>query len=109
MTVGLESFPPRDRHRERSALTRAVLLAACRSFMKAGEFRPPMQACCLRAARSMQTGYQIFRTVEAFHLEAADDPPTLDAIVERVVGDERAALPAETLCRLVRAVVTGRG
>ena len=48
-----------------------------------------------------------FGKVEALHLEAADDPSTVDAIVERVLGCERAALSAETLQRLVRALVTG--
>ena len=89
------------------AATRGALLAACRAFMQAGELRPPMQACCARAGRSLRTGVYLFGTAEAFRLEAADDAATRDAIVERILGDARAALPDEALCRLVRAVVTG--
>ena len=113
MTVARASVPPRDRgrerHRQRSALTRAVLLAACRSLMQSGELRPPLQACCARARRSIRTGVQAFGSAQAFPLEAACDPPTRDAIVERVLGCERAALSPETQQRLVRALVTGRG
>jgi len=122
--IGLESFPPREprpeprpdgRHPDgrragwtaRSARTRAVIVAACRTFMQAGQFRPPLQACCSQAGRSISTGFQAFGPVEVLHLEAADDPSTRDAIVERVLGCERAALSAETLDRLVRALVTG--
>jgi hypothetical protein len=115
--IGLESFlpapsgdaPPADRGNARAARTRSAIVAACRSFMRAGQFRPPLQSCCLQAGRSIRIGFQTFGSVEALLLEAADDPPTRDAIAERVLGDARAALPPETLQRLVRAVVTGRG
>ena len=46
-------------------------------------------------------------TIECVVKECADDPSTRDAIVERVLGCERAALSAETQQRLVRALVTG--
>jgi hypothetical protein len=108
--IAVECFPrpgAAARHEGRKARTRAAIVAACRAFMQAGEFRPPMQACCDRAARSIRTGFQAFGSVEVLHLEAADDRSTRDAIIERVLGCERAALPAETLQRLVRAFVTG--
>ena len=91
----------------RKVRTRAAILSACRSFMQAGQFRPPLCDCCDRAARSQRAAFMAFGKVEALHLEAADDPSTVDAIVERVLGCERAALSAETLQRLVRALVTG--
>ena len=93
----------------RAARTRDAIVAACRGFMQSGQFRPSMEACCARAARSIRAGFQAFRFVEALHLEAADDAATRHAIVERVLGCERAALSAETLQRLARALVTGRG
>lgn len=109
----LESFPqPRpdacgDGWTVRSARTRAAIVAACRCFMRAGLFRPPLKACCWQAERSVAIGYKIFGSVETLHLEAADDHATRDAIVERVIGCERAALSDETLQRVVRAFVTG--
>ena len=95
-----------DRRKPR---TRAAMLSACRAFMRAGRFRPPLEVCCEQAKRSARAAYQAFGTVEALRLEAADDPSTRDAIVERVLGCERAALSAETRDRLVRALVTGAG
>ena len=41
------------------------------------------------------------------HLEAADDLPTREAMVERVLGDDRSVLPAERLALIARALVTG--
>lgn len=109
--IGLESFPPAPRRaarrNARGARTRVAIVEACRSFMQAGQLRPPMEACCLRAGRSIRIGFQTFRFVVSLHLEAIDDPPTRDAIAERVLGDARSALPAETLDRMVRALVTG--
>ena len=95
-----------DRRKPR---TRAAILSACRAFMRAGRFQPPLEVCCEQAKRSARAAYQAFGTVEALRLEAADDPSTRDAIVERVLGCERAALSAETRDRLVRALVTGAG
>jgi len=111
--VELESFPQLrpDARREawtaRSARTRAAIVAACRGFMQAGLFRPPLQPCCRQAGRSVCIGYKTFGSVEALRLEAADDRVTRDAIVERVVGCERTALSDETLERIARAFVTG--
>ncbi|HEY4894418.1 MAG TPA: hypothetical protein VII10_22090 [Reyranella sp.] len=95
-----------DRRKPR---TRAAIVGACRAFMRAGRFRPPLEACCEQANRSARAAFQAFGSVEALRLEAADDPSTRDAIVERVLGCERAALSAETRDRLVRALVTGAG
>lgn len=111
--IRIETFPPapagprRDGRNERARRTRAAIVAACRAFMQAGELRPPMQACCRAAGRSIRIGFQSFKTVEGLHLEAADDPPTRDAIVERVLGEGSDALPPELLARVVRALVTG--
>ena len=88
---------------------RAAIVSACRLLMRAGQFRPSVRDCCILAECSVHTGSAIFKTIEILHLEAADDPATRDAIVERVVGDERTALAAETLNRIVRAVVMGAG
>jgi hypothetical protein len=107
-----ECFPRPDapaRGEGRKARTRAAIVSACRSFLQAGQFLPPLQACCDRAGRSSRAGYMAFGCVEALRLEAADDPPTRAAIVERVLGCECRALSAETLDRLVRALVTGAG
>jgi hypothetical protein len=93
----------------RKPRTRAAIVAACRAFMQAGRFQPPLEACCEQGRRSSRAAYRAFGTVEALRLEAADDPPTRDAIVERVLGCERAALSAVALDRLVRALVTGAG
>jgi hypothetical protein len=102
--------PDAPAHREgRKARTRTAIVLACRSFMQAGQFLPPLQACCDRAGRSSRAGYRAFGSVEALRLEAADDPPTRQAIVERVLGCECCALSAETLDRLVRTLVTGAG
>ena len=95
-----------DRRKPR---TRAAILSACRAFMRAGRFQPPLEDCCDQAERSARAAYCAFGTVEALRLEAADDPATRDAIVERVLGSECAALSAETRDRLVRALVTGAG
>jgi len=92
-----------------SAGSRAAIVSACRLLMRAGQFRPSVRDCCILAECSVHTGSAIFKTIEILHLEAADDPATRDAIVERVVGDERTALAAETLNRIVRAVVMGAG
>jgi hypothetical protein len=108
--IRLECFPQPDapaRGVSRKVRSRAAIVSACRAFMQAGQFRPPMRACCDRAGRTSRTAFRAFGGVEALHLEAADDPSTFDAIVERVLGCERAALSAETLQRLVRALVTG--
>jgi hypothetical protein len=108
--IGVEIFPQPyiPVHRpSRKPRTRAVIVAACRAFMQAGALQPPMQACCDRAGRSIRTGFEAFGTIEALRLEAADDPATRQAVVERVLGCERAALSAETLDRLVRVLVTG--
>ena len=91
----------------RKLRTRAAIVSACRSFMQAGQFRPPLEACCDRAAPFVRDRFSAFGNVEALHLEAADDPSIRDAIVERVLGCERTALSAETQQRLVRALVTG--
>jgi hypothetical protein len=93
----------------RKPRTRAAIVSACRGFMRAGWFQPPLRACCEQAKRSIRAAYCAFGTIEALRLEAADDPSTRDAIVERVLGSERAALSAETRDRLVRALVTGAG
>jgi hypothetical protein len=108
--AALERFPPSGApapREGRKARTRAAIVLACRSFMQAGQFRPPLQACCARAQRSIRDGFRAFGGVEALRLEAADDPSIRDAIVERVLGCERIALSAETQQRLVRALVTG--
>ena len=92
---------------DRKLRSRAAIVSACRSLMQAGQFRPPLAACCERAGRSMRTAFKTFGNVETLHLEAAADPPIRDAIVERVLGCERTALSAEAQQRLVRALVTG--
>jgi DNA-binding transcriptional regulator YdaS (Cro superfamily) len=97
----------RDGWAVRSARTRAAIVAACRCFMRAGLFRPSLEACCRQAERSVAIGYKTFGSVETLRLEAADDHATRDAIVERVIGCERAALSDETLQRIVRAFVAG--
>ena len=97
--IMLERFP--YRRADRAAATRGALLAACRAFMQAGELRPPMRACRARAWRSIHSGFQAFGSIAAFHFEAADDATTRDAIVERILGDERAVLPDEAIGRLV--------
>jgi hypothetical protein len=110
--IAIECFPRPDaaaRGENRKVRTRAAIVAACRSLMQAGQFLPPLQACCDRAERSIRAGFRAFGSVEALRLEAADDPPTRQAIVERVLGGEGGALSAETLDRLVRALVTGAG
>ena len=101
-----EAAAPGDLRKPR---TRAAIVSACRAFMRAGRFQPPLEACCAQAKRSARAAFNAFGTVEALRLEAADDPSTRDAIVERVLGCERAALSAETRDRLVRALVTGAG
>jgi hypothetical protein len=93
----------------RSTRTRAGLVAACRKFMQSGDFRPSVEACCDAVGRSRPTAYKLFGSAEALRLEAACDPSTREAIVGRVLGCERTALSAETLDRLVRALVTGIG
>ncbi len=95
-----------DRRKPR---TRAAIVSACRAFMRAGRFQPPLEDCCEEAGRSSRAAYNAFGTVEALRLEAADDPSTREAIVERVLGCERAVLAPETRDRLVRALVTGAG
>jgi hypothetical protein len=118
--VQLEGFAPRalrpdepriDGRRAgrdaRSERTRALVVTACRASMQMGQFRPPLQACCAAVGRSIRTGWRVFGSVEALHLEAADDQAMRDAIAERVLGCERTALSDETLQRLVRALVTG--
>jgi hypothetical protein len=100
--VGIEIFAL-----PRKPRTRAAIVAACRAYMQAGGLQPAMRACCDRAGRSLRTGFEAFGNVEALRLEAADDRATREAILERVLGGEHAALPAETLDRLVRALVTG--
>jgi hypothetical protein len=110
--IAVECFPRPDapaRRESRKVRSRAAIVSACRSFMQAGQFLPPLQACCDRAGRSSRTGYLAFGSVEALRLEAADDQATRAAIVERVLGCECCALSAETLDRLVRALVTGAG
>jgi DNA-binding transcriptional regulator YdaS (Cro superfamily) len=92
-----------------SERSRAAIVSACRLLMRAGQFRPSVRDCCMWAECSLQIGCGLFKTIEILHLEAADDPATRDAIVERVVGDERTALAVETLNRIVRAVVMGAG
>jgi len=89
--------------------SRAAIVSACRLLMRAGQFRPSVRDCCMWAECSLPVGVGLFKTIEILHLEAADDPATRDAIVERVVGDERTALAVETLNRIVRAVVMGAG
>jgi hypothetical protein len=93
----------------RKPRTRAAILAACRTFLRAGWFQPPLRDCCEQAGRSTRAAYCAFGTVEALRLEAADDPATRDAIVERVLESECTALSAEACDRLVRALVTGLG
>jgi hypothetical protein len=108
--VSLESFQRAAvpaRLQGRKPRTRAAIVAACRGFLQAGMLRPAMQACCDRAERSLRTGFEAFGCVEALRLEAADDRATRVAILERVLGCESGALSAETLDRLVRALVTG--
>jgi hypothetical protein len=110
--IVIECFPQPDapaRSDGRKAHTRAAIVLACRAFMRAGRFRPPLQACCEQAGRSIRAGFAAFGSVEVLRLEAADDQPTRAAIVERVLGCECGALSAETLDRLVRALVTGAG
>jgi DNA-binding transcriptional regulator YdaS (Cro superfamily) len=92
-----------------SAGSRAAIVSACRLLMRAGQFRPSLRDCCIWAECSVPIGCGLFKTIEILHLEAADDAATRDAIVERVVGDERTALAVETLNRIVRAVVMGAG
>jgi len=114
--VALECFPqpePGLGGREgvgasRSA-ARAAIVSACRQLMQTGQFRPSVRDCCILSECSVHMGFGLFKTIEVLHLEAADDPATRDAIVERVAGDERAALAVETLNRIVRAVVMGAG
>jgi hypothetical protein len=108
--VALERFPPSNApapREGRKAHTRAAIVSACRSFMQAGQFRPPLQACCDRAQRSIRDGFRAFGGVKVLRLEAAADPSIRDAIVERVLGCERTALSVEAQQRLVRALVTG--
>jgi hypothetical protein len=108
--VSLESFRQPGvpaRLMARKPRTRAAIVAACRAFLQAGALQPAMQSCCDRAERSLRTGFEAFGCIEALRLEAADDRATRDAILERVLGCERSALSAETLDRLVRALVTG--
>jgi hypothetical protein len=110
--ITIECFPRRDapaRREGRKARTRAAIVLACRVFMRAGRFQPPLEACCEQAGRSSRAAFRAFGSVEALRLEAADDQPTRQAIVERVLGCERTALSAGTLDRLVRALVTGAG
>jgi hypothetical protein len=110
--ITIECFPRPDSpapREGRKARTRAAIVLACRSFMQAGQFLPPLQACCDRAGRSIRAGYRAFGSVEALRLEAADDQPTRQAIAARVLGCEHTALSAETFDRLVRALVTGAG
>jgi hypothetical protein len=111
-SIIVECFPRPDaaaRGEGRKARTRAAIVSACRAFMRAGRFRPPLQACCEQAGRSIRAGFEAFGSVEVLRLEAADDQPTRAAIVARVLGCECGALSAETLDRLVRALVTGAG
>jgi DNA-binding transcriptional regulator YdaS (Cro superfamily) len=113
--VALESFPQpgacldgrQDGGVIPSERSRAAIVSACRLLMRAGQFRPSVRDCCIWAECSVAIGCGLFKTIEILHLEAADDPATRDAIVERVVGDERTALAVETLNRIVRAVVMG--
>ena len=94
---------PREGRKPR---TRAVIVPACRAFMQAGALQPPMQACCDRAGRSIRTGFGPSAPSRRF----VSRRPTIrhrEAVVERVLGCERAALSAETLDRLVRVLVTG--
>jgi hypothetical protein len=93
----------------RKPRTRAAILSACRAFMRGGWFQPPLKDCSDQAGRSTRAAYCAFGTVEALRLEAADDPATRDAIVERVLGSECTALSAEARDRLARALVTGLG
>jgi hypothetical protein len=99
--------PVVDNHRK--PRTRAAIVSACRGFMLAGWFQPSLPACCEQAKRSTRAAYCAFGTIEALRLEAADDPSTRDAIVERVLGCERTALSPDACDRLVRALVTGTG
>src|SRR5258705_10841499 len=94
--VALECFPQPEPGLDRrqggsagpSAGSRAAIVAACRLLMRSGQFRPSVRDCCNWAECSAQVGFGLFKTIEILHLEAADDPATRDAIVERVVGEE---------------------
>ena len=101
--------PWRDGRSRRADRSRAALLSACRRLMVAGCFRPTMAACCIAADRGIRTGFEAYDGVDSLYLAAIDHVPTRAAIAERILGDDRAALPDEALCRLARAVVTGRG
>lgn len=88
-----------DWRRKRGERTRSVLVAACRGYMMAGNFRPTMAECCRAAERSLRSGFQHFPSVETLHYEALHDEGTRRSVLERIGGSEQ---------RLLRAIVTGR-
>ena len=102
-----EQQPWRDGRSRRADRSRVALLSACRRLMVSGCFRPTMAACCSEAKRGIRTGFEAYDGVDSLYLAAIDHAPTRDAIVERILGDDRAALPDEARGRLVRAVVAG--
>ena len=104
-------MPPAVRRRRAARGPQAALAGRHRvglPRLHAGRTVPAAAGGLLRAGGPFErTAFKTFGNVEALHLEAADDPPTRDAIVERVLGCERTALSAEAQQRLARALVTG--
>jgi hypothetical protein len=93
------------RHR-RSDASREAILFVCRSAMQGGDFRPTMAAICRAAGLSIRTGFQLFDTVEALHLEALKDCETGQRVLDLIFG--RMNIRVECRDRLLRAIVTGR-
>ncbi len=88
----------------RKDLSKGRALIACRTLMRAGDFRPTVGAVAKESGVAVRTIFQHFKTVGALHLVA------LDADTRRAIGD--AIFPpgadlAEKAHRSVHAAVFG--
>lgn len=102
-------FESKDGRCRRSVESRRVIIAACRRAMELGIFRPTMRDVCAAAKRAHRTGFQLFGTIEAVHLDAIKDGAVCDAIATLTIGEFVAScLSPITRAEIVRAIVTGR-
>jgi AcrR family transcriptional regulator len=112
MGLGKVAASYTDGRHARATTTKRDILAACRRLMASGDFRPSMEAISALSGRSMRSGYEHFRTLDALHTQAVADDATRISILALALGiDWEVALKwmgENADDRIVRALIIGR-
>jgi len=99
---------PRIDGRNRRALrSRAACIAACRSFLQTGNYRPTMVEIAKAAGVSTRTGFQLFLDIDLLRQEAVNES-TARVIAATVLGSDAILLSDVALKRMVRALLLGK-